>query len=180
MAVDGGAGDAEHVGDLLDGMPAAVVKLLGDFGLRRAEECLMAASGSWAPRSGTRGGAAQNLCPHPGAAGLVTRCRDGHPSLRTRATQDRYAFTDDLALTHLRFGVGFGIHIRRLLDYVGTRDWRNGGLFVVVPEPNKMGAGANSKENKDDEGCYSSPAKPSPASWGFSGAIGGWGTRQLQ
>jgi hypothetical protein len=37
VAVDGGAGNGEQVGDLLDGVSAGVVKLLGVKGLRWCE-----------------------------------------------------------------------------------------------------------------------------------------------
>lgn len=37
VSIHSGAGDAEHVGDLLDGVLAGVVQVLGEFGLMRGQ-----------------------------------------------------------------------------------------------------------------------------------------------
>ena len=51
MAVDGGAGDVEQVGDLLDGLGAGVLELLGKFCLAGGEFG-PAAAGATSPGSG--------------------------------------------------------------------------------------------------------------------------------
>jgi len=103
VAVDGGAGHAEDVGDLLDGVLATVVELLGEGGLLGCELAAAAAAAAaaavrrlmitagWRPRSRISGAATAEVFPDPVDPMMMRESSGRRATSRLRGVRPRSA-----------------------------------------------------------------------------------------